>query len=380
MREIGEDSKSIPATYRARPRDATFRGGESPPPRSDQGKREKKKKREKNSWRNGGFGAVNPKVSRGVFKTIQPSNLTGKRIKIKEIPFFRDATQWLPAVNKTSLKAAMLPTAKRLLLTPCTVEPTSYETDRGKRVILTPVKAKKASSVQVLLILRLEPESAMVRLGVAQLPPTCSPVIKPVVISSADTHPVSRPQSTPREHPTTPPLITAVLQCDYQALERLLKDRTVNVNAQDADGRTALHHAVRQKDLKATERLLLHPNIDPNVRDKLGNTPFGTLESTYEKLLSHPNLDPNAQDNLGNRLFGALKSTNKGVAKKLTSHIETMLTGLNQPGLLAGRTNQTPRLKQMMGACHSEKENSIIHNPSDLFCFCSENHNIFRNC
>lgn len=327
MREIGEDSKSTPAPYRARPRDATFRGGESPPPRGDQCKKVKKKKRDKSSWKNGGFGAVNPKLARGFLKTTQVSNLSGRRMKIQEIPFFRDATQWLPAVNKKSLKAATLPTAKRLLLTLCTVEPTSYETDRGKRVIVTPVKAKKASSVQGLPILRLEPELAVVRRDIAQLPPTCSLVTQPIVTSSAAAHPVSRPP----ERSATPPLITAVLQCDYRALERLLKDRTVNVNDQDADGRTALHHAVRQNDLEAIKRLLLHPNVDPNV-----------------------------QDNLGNRPFGELKSINKGVLKNLMPPIKIEPTTLNQSALLAGRINQAPLLKQTMSISQKEEGASGI--------------------
>lgn len=351
MDEAMEDGRLSTAYGKEKSRYAYARGGEGPPPRSDQGKKAKKKKRDKSSWKNGGFGAVNPKLARGFLKTTQVSNLSGRRMKIQEIPFFRDATQWLPAVNKKSLKAATLPTAKRLLLTLCIVEPTSYETDRGKRVIVTPVKAKKASSVQGLPILRLEPELAVVRRGIAQLPPTCSLVTQLIVTSSADARPVSRPPER-----SAPPLITAVLQCDYRALERLLKDPTVNVNAQDKDGRTALHHAVRQKDLQATEGLLLHPNIDPNVRDNLGNTPFGTLESTSEKLLSHPNVDLNLQVNLGSRLFGELESTN-----------------------LAGRTNQTPLLKQMMGACHSGKENFFVDKQSNLLCFFSKNHNIFRN-
>lgn len=338
MSEIREDSKITTASHKDRSRYAYARGGESSPPRSDQGKKAKKKKREKNSWRNGGLGAVNPKLARGFLKTTQVSSLSGKRIKIEEIPFFRDAAQRLLAVNKKSLMATLLPTAKRLLLTPCTVEPTSYETDRGKRVVLTPVKAKKASSVQGLPILRLEPESAVAHPGVPQLPSTCSPVIKLVVSSPADAHPVSPPK--PLEHPAIPSLITAVLQGDYRALERLLKDPTVNVNAQDMDGCTALHHAVRSNNMRLVRLLMSHSKIDLNIQNCMGDVP-----------LAEP-----------------VQSKNGEIVKELIADSRVDLTVLRQPLLL----------KQTMSISYPEEKNSVILKGLDLLCSISEKCMVIR--
>ncbi|WP_253306802.1 ankyrin repeat domain-containing protein [unidentified bacterial endosymbiont] len=339
MSEIREDSKITTASYKESSRSAYTRGGESAQPRSDQGKKAKKKKREKNSWRNGGLGAVNPKLTRGFFKTIQPSNLTGKRIKIQEIPFVRDAAQRLPAVHKKSLKAAPRPTAKNPLLTPCTVEPTSYETDRGKPAILTPVKAKKASSVQGLPIPRLEPESAVAHPGVPQLPHTCSLVTQPIVTSSADAHPVSRPQ--PLEYPAAiPPLITAVLQGDYRALERLLKDPRVNVNAQDTDGCTALHHAVRSNNMRLVRLLMSYSEIDFNIQNCMGYVP----------------------------LAEAFQSKNSEIVKELIADSRVDLTVLRQPLLL----------KQTMSLSYPEERSSVILKGLELPCSIYEKSMVVR--
>jgi hypothetical protein len=84
-------------------------------------------------------------------------------------------------------------------------------------------------------------------------------------------------------------------------LQQLLAYPNIDVNAQDADGRTALHMA----NCRETVSLLLsHPDIDPCVADKCGQTPLGLfVQSSHtgrlRQLLTVPGLDVHAPDKVG---------------------------------------------------------------------------------
>ena len=77
------------------------------------------------------------------------------------------------------------------------------------------------------------------------------------------------------------------------ALFVLSDDENLDVNAQDADGMSALHHAVLSQFEKVITELLARPNIKPFLRDKQGRTAISLArERGFDKiialLLSHP--------------------------------------------------------------------------------------------
>lgn len=76
-------------------------------------------------------------------------------------------------------------------------------------------------------------------------------------------------------------------------------DAGININSQEADGRTPLISAAARGDLDVV-KLLVERGADINVKDKEGYTAlFHAIEAMYEEvaqfLLDQPNLDPNAR-------------------------------------------------------------------------------------
>ncbi len=67
----------------------------------------------------------------------------------------------------------------------------------------------------------------------------------------------------------------------------------INVNAQDKEGRTALHHAVRNELTEVVKMLLAHADIVPFLRDNEGRSPLqiareNKLDRMITLLLEHP--------------------------------------------------------------------------------------------
>ena len=56
------------------------------------------------------------------------------------------------------------------------------------------------------------------------------------------------------------------------ALELLVDDPTIDINAQDDDGRSALHYAVMRGDRALVDELLSYEDLDVNIRDADGRT------------------------------------------------------------------------------------------------------------
>ncbi len=87
-------------------------------------------------------------------------------------------------------------------------------------------------------------------------------------------------------------------------LEILRDDENLDVNAQDADGMTALHHAVLRGFEELIAKLLEHPDIKPFLSDKQGRTALRIardreLDKIIALLLSHPlTLSVNAKGKL----------------------------------------------------------------------------------
>ena len=70
------------------------------------------------------------------------------------------------------------------------------------------------------------------------------------------------------------PLIFEVKHVVANSVERILRDDpTLDVNARDAAGNTALHHAVLRNDLDMVKVLLTHANIQVKTLDRHGRSP-----------------------------------------------------------------------------------------------------------
>ena len=71
------------------------------------------------------------------------------------------------------------------------------------------------------------------------------------------------------------PLIDAVKEKEYEKIEMLLKDLSVDVNEVDEAGETALHFAVYKADKKSVEKILNSEKVvDINIQDAEGYTPL----------------------------------------------------------------------------------------------------------
>ncbi|KAH7232228.1 ankyrin repeat-containing domain protein, partial [Fusarium redolens] len=70
------------------------------------------------------------------------------------------------------------------------------------------------------------------------------------------------------------PLNLAAKSMSLEAIQQLLAQRGIHVNAKGSGGRTVLHTAAMSGDKKMIELALTHPDIDVNIRDNDGNTPL----------------------------------------------------------------------------------------------------------
>jgi ankyrin repeat protein len=70
------------------------------------------------------------------------------------------------------------------------------------------------------------------------------------------------------------PLNLAAKSMSLEAIQQLLAQRGIHVNAKGSGGRTVLHTAAMSEDKKMIELALTHPDIDVNIRDNDGNTPL----------------------------------------------------------------------------------------------------------
>ena len=80
---------------------------------------------------------------------------------------------------------------------------------------------------------------------------------------------------------------------EVHVLWMLKEDENLNVNARDADGMTALHHAILNAYAEVVEILLAHPKIKVNIRSNDGRTPaqlardLGRFQLT-KRIWEHP--------------------------------------------------------------------------------------------
>ena len=90
------------------------------------------------------------------------------------------------------------------------------------------------------------------------------------------------------------PLIFEIKQGNESfALQMIDQDRSLNINVQDRDGRTAMHHAVIGKQFLVVQMLLSEKNIKPNVKDAEGYTPAQLanklgLKDIWRFIVSYP--------------------------------------------------------------------------------------------
>jgi ankyrin repeat protein len=107
----------------------------------------------------------------------------------------------------------------------------------------------------------------------------------------------------------THPIHEAIVLGDTAKLERLLSKKRVNVNAENADGVTALHLAAcRDVPTTALEALLAHPDINLNAQERSGKTPLHLAVCSerlhvVRRLLADSRTDVNLADHDGRSLL-----------------------------------------------------------------------------
>jgi len=96
-------------------------------------------------------------------------------------------------------------------------------------------------------------------------------------------HPSLKPNETDSSMRT--PLMMTMEPKFYspQVVKALLADPRVDVNFRNAEGDTALHHAVSHANLEATQDLLQHPEIKTNIKNRAGLTPKKLVEKSRGK-------------------------------------------------------------------------------------------------
>lgn len=65
-------------------------------------------------------------------------------------------------------------------------------------------------------------------------------------------------------------LLRAAEEGDFKLVKGLLDDGNIDINYQDENGWTALHHAVFSKSVEVVSYLLNEPEIDLSITDNLG--------------------------------------------------------------------------------------------------------------
>ena len=94
----------------------------------------------------------------------------------------------------------------------------------------------------------------------------------------------------------------------HYALELLQQDPTIDVNAQDVGGMTALHYAVMYEKEEVVEALLAHKDIKPSLKSKEGQTPLDIALATNNTaiLKMFPDPPPRKEDVNGDGVVNIL--------------------------------------------------------------------------
>jgi len=109
---------------------------------------------------------------------------------------------------------------------------------------------------------------------------------KEVILALLDSRHGAEAASIPNRHGMTA-LHMAVSTTYSDEFVRVLS-QVINVNAQDRDGKTALHYAVEEKQIAFLNILLYEQKADPSIQDYEGNTPLSlACELPMENHLSH---------------------------------------------------------------------------------------------
>lgn len=109
--------------------------------------------------------------------------------------------------------------------------------------------------------------------------------------------------TTRKSNPCLERLVKAIEDKDLQGVKKCLQ-KNVDVNAQDSNGYTALHHACSTNHVEIVESLLNCWNIDVNAATHSGHTPLHLASCnghyrTVRRLLQTGTVDANAQDENG---------------------------------------------------------------------------------
>ena len=103
-------------------------------------------------------------------------------------------------------------------------------------------------------------------------------------------------------------LMWAVMHRHNSIVRLLLEQPTVDLNAVNNGGRTALHHAAEFVNAEAVQLLLADPRLNSaNQKDNVGETPVSLAvkrsnENEFRQLASHPSVDLDTRDGEGKTL------------------------------------------------------------------------------
>src|SRR5690242_7396654 len=94
-------------------------------------------------------------------------------------------------------------------------------------------------------------------------------------------HAVQVASSNPNVAGDASALIRAAANRDEATVQKEL-DNHIDVNAQDGEGKTALHWASELNDVNLV-RILLKAGANPNIKDRFSNTPLTLAADKYQR-------------------------------------------------------------------------------------------------
>ena len=163
-------------------------------------------------------------------------------------------------------------------------------------------------------------------------------IINFLISHKADVNAQNRYQSTP--------LIVAISNENYEAIEILLQSQELNPNLQDSLKYSALQHAVINRSPHLVQHLLSHPKTNPNFGTEDGSTPlhfaamYGYIEEA-QLLIEDPRTNLNAAQHdstYGGATplhFAAMQAQHE-IIKKMLERGGVNIHASIEPGLYAG--------------------------------------------
>jgi len=168
-------------------------------------------------------------------------------------------------------------------------------------------------------------------------------------------------------------ITTAASLGEYEQVEQLLQDPTVDVNAKEPNGYTPLNCACWFGHVKLVKRLLSDPRVDVNLPAEIGETPlFVSVQRKHPEiiklLLAHPRIKVNQRKNDGATAFlyaaqeGLLEESKTLLADPRLDGNIGLQSGVS-PMFLAARRGNLEVIKYMLAMLPDVTVSSTTYNP-----------------